>query len=191
VPKGNGTGAAGDGPTACHAAVLFINEEEMTGRGFRRRAYLKPWVFGAVAGVSVVFAEAFAGLYPPSAYAFCLTCHTRDLMNTLLNALGANFQTALLAKRVLMFTSPAVFAGALLGSTLSGEMKMQRCSRPLFFFIAGFFVMTVGLLIFGCPTRIAVRTGYGDLYGIVALAGMVSGVWLTTKVLRRIWTRGG
>jgi len=47
------------------------------------------WVVaGLVLGqwaVTQWLAEAFGGLYPPAAYSFCLTCHTRDLVNSLVN----------------------------------------------------------------------------------------------------------
>jgi hypothetical protein len=153
-----------------------------------RRKYLKPWTFGVVAGTLVVLAEAFAGLYPPAAYAFCLTCHTRDLVGTVLGGLiPGPFQTTMLARRVLMVTSPCVLLGGYLAARRFGEFKVQRSTRPLFFALFGFVVMTVGILIFGCPTRIAVRTGYGDLYGIAALAAMVAGIWASTLIMRRIW----
>jgi hypothetical protein len=153
-----------------------------------KRRYLKPWVFGVLAGSLVVLAEAFANLYPPAAYSFCLTCHTRDLVNTLLGSMFPGpFQTTLLARRVLMVTSPAVLLGGFLASRWSGEFKKQKSSRPLVFALYGFIVMTVGILIFGCPTRIAIRTGYGDLYGIAALAAMVLGIWASTFFLRAIW----
>ena len=151
------------------------------------RKYLKPWIFGVVAGALVVLAEAFAGLYPPAAYSFCLTCHTRDLVNTLINTLfGRNFPTTLLAHRMIMVTSPAVMAGAFLAAWMHGEYRKQKSSRPVMFLLCGFILMTVGILIFGCPTRIAIRTGYGDLYGIAAFTGMLCGIWIATHLMRRI-----
>jgi len=158
----------------------------------KRRRYLKPWIFGVVAGILVVLAEAFAGLYPPAAYSFCLTCHTRDLVNTLINTLfGRNFQTTLLAHRMIMVTSPAVLAGAFLAALMHGEYRKQKSSRPVMFLLSGFIIMTVGILIFGCPTRIAIRTGYGDMYGAAAFAGMLLGIWISTLYLRRVSTGRG
>ncbi len=152
-----------------------------------KKRYLKPWVFGIVAGCMIVSAEAFLNFYPPSAYAFCLTCHARDLVNTIVNGLfHANFQTASLANRVVMVTSPAVLIGAFIAAYISGEHKKQRAEKPLLFFLYGFTVMTVGILIFGCPTRITIRAGYGDIYGIVALTGMFAGIAIGTSIVRRI-----
>ena len=62
--------------------------------------YIKPWIFGVAAGTLFVSGEAFLGFYPPSCYSFCLTCHVRDLVNTVSNALfGTRFETAYLARR--------------------------------------------------------------------------------------------
>ena len=153
-----------------------------------KHTYVKPWIFGVAAGALFVSAEAFMGLYPPSCYAFCLTCHVRDLVNTAANALfDTRFETAYLARRALMLTSPGVVIGALVASRLFGEYKKVRSSRPALFFLSGFVVMTIGILIFGCPTRIVMRAGYGDLYGIVALAGLFAGVYIGTLILK--WPR--
>jgi hypothetical protein len=153
----------------------------------RSNRVLKPWLFGIIAGSVFVLAEVF-GLYPPSAYSFCLSCHTRDLVNTVLRMLwGRNFQTALVARRVIMITSPAVLLGAFLAAKKFGEHRIQSLSRPVLFFVCGFTVMIIGIVIFGCPTRIILRAGYGELYGIVALVGMLAGIICATLLMRFRW----
>jgi hypothetical protein len=155
-----------------------------------KRAYVKPWIFGIASGAMVVLAEAFAKLYPPAAYSFCLTCHTRDLVNTVVNGLfDVHFQTTILSRRVLMLTSPSVLIGAFIAARSYTEQRRQKSTRPLLFFTYGMVVMILGILIFGCPTRIVIRTGYGDLFGMIALAGMVLGIWLATLLIRRRWSR--
>ena len=157
----------------------------------RRRRTLKPWLFGVIAGSLFVSLEALAGVYPPSAYGFCLTCHARDLTATLVNALfGTNFQAAVVARRMLMITSPAVLLGAWLAARRSGERRTLPSDRPLGFFALGFAVMTTGLVIFGCPTRIVLRAGYGEWYGLVALAGMAGGITGATLLIRWAGRRG-
>jgi hypothetical protein len=155
-----------------------------------RKGYVKPWVFGIVVGAMIVLAEAFADLYPPAAYSFCLTCHTRDLVNTLINGVAhTHFQTTILSRRVLMLTSPSVLVGAFIAAVSHGENRKVKASRPLFFFLYGVVVMSLGILIFGCPTRIVTRSGYGDLFGMVALGGMVIGIYIATLLIRRRWGR--
>ena len=150
-----------------------------------KKWYLKPWFFGIIAGVIFVSVEAAFNFYPPSAYAFCLSCHTRDLVNTVVNTLfEARFQTAAISGRALMVTSPAVVFGAFLSSRLFKEQRRQKSPRPMLFFVYGFIVMISGLIIFGCPTRIIIRSGYGDVYGIAALIGMFAGIWGGTKLIK-------
>jgi hypothetical protein len=157
-----------------------------------KKRYIKPWLFGIIAGAVFVSAEAVFNFYPPSAYVFCLSCHTRDLVNTAVNALfHASFQTAAVSGRVLMVTSPAVILGAFLSARLFKEHSPQKSSRPVLFFIYGFIVMITGIVIFGCPTRIVLRSGYGDLYGIAALVGMFGGIWVGTVLLRKRAARTG
>ena len=150
-----------------------------------KKWYLKPWLFGIIAGVIFVSVEAVFNFYPPSAYTFCLSCHARDLVNTVVNMLfEARFQTSAISGRVLMVTSPAVVFGAFLSSRLFKEQRRQKRTRPMLFFAYGFIVMISGLIIFGCPTRIIIRSGYGDLYGIAALIGMFAGIWVGTMLLK-------
>jgi hypothetical protein len=158
----------------------------------KKRVYIKPWVFGVAAGSMFVSAEAFLNIYPPAAYSFCLACHTRDLVNAAANFFfSAGFQTAAVAHRALMVSSPAVLIGAYLAARLHGERAPQRSDRPLLHFTIGFFVMVCGIVIFGCPTRLTIRAAYGDVYGILAVAGMFFGVWCGTAAMRARSRAGG
>jgi hypothetical protein len=155
------------------------------------RRHLKPWIFGVVAGLLFVGAEVLFGIYPPSAYAFCLACHVRDLVNTVLGALdGARFQTTVIAKRGLLLTSPGVLLGAFLAARAFREHRVLPARRGWAFLLLGFVVMTVGITIFGCPTRIVLRAGYGEAYGIAALLGMVLGIACGTLILKLRFRRG-
>jgi len=150
----------------------------------KKKWYLKPWLFGIIAGSIFVFAEVVFDIYPPTAYSFCLTCHTRDLINTIINFLfHTHYQTTLIAKRVLMLTPPFVILGAFLAARFFHEHRIQRGNNPILYFILGFIVMIIGILIFGCPTRIIIRSGYGDFYGIAALLSMFLGIWCATIII--------
>ncbi len=146
---------------------------------------IKPWLFGVIAGVLFVGAEVLFGIYPPSAYAFCLACHVRDLVNTALGALdGARFQTTLVAKRALLLTSPGVLLGAFLAAGMFKERRRHIAGRWWISLLLGFAVMSVAIVIFGCPTRIVLRAGYGEVYGIAAMLGLFLGVGCGTLILK-------
>jgi hypothetical protein len=150
-----------------------------------RRWYLKPWLFGIIAGCMFVFAEVIFNLYPPTAYTFCLTCHARDFINTIVNLLfKTNYQITFLARRVLMTTSLCVMAGAFIAARIFNEFRFKRSTHPILFFLTGFIIMITGIIIFGCPTRIVIRSGYGDVYGIVALTGIFIGILNGTTMLK-------
>jgi len=158
----------------------------------KRKLYVKPWIFGVAAGCLFVLADAVFPLSPPSAYAFCLSCHVRDLVNTVVNAvIHSRFQVTEVAGRALMLTSPGVLLGAFIAARVYGEARPRKADRPLLLAGLGFLVMTVGIVIFGCPTRIVLRAGYGEIYGIVALAGMFAGIAVTTLLIKLRWAGGG
>jgi uncharacterized membrane protein YedE/YeeE len=151
----------------------------------KTRRYLKPWIFGVLAGSVFVLADVIFPIAPPSAYAFCLSCHVRDLVNTVSNAAFlTKFPATEVAQRALMLTSPGVFLGALIAARANREIRPRKADRPLLFAVLGFLVMTIGIVIFGCPTRITLRAGYGEVYGIVALLGMFGGIAAATVFLR-------
>jgi len=149
----------------------------------RRR--VKPWLFGVLAGIIFVGMEAFFSFYPPAAYGFCLSCHTRDLINTIVNSVaGTSWGTSVLSSRSLMLTSPAVLAGAFFGAFLFRDRKIKKAETPVVSFIYGFCVMTFGILIFGCPTRLLLRAGYGDVYAVFGVIAMYVGVLAATAAMR-------
>jgi hypothetical protein len=156
------------------------------------KRYLRPWIFGIIAGSIFVLADALFPISPPSAYAFCLSCHVRDLVNTALNGLlHCRFQVTEVAGRALMLTSPGVLLGAFIAARVYGEARPRAADRPLLLTGLGFLVMTIGIVIFGCPTRIVLRAGYGEIYGIVALAGMFAGIAAATILMKLRWAGGG
>ena len=156
-----------------------------------RRRYLKPWIFGVAAGALFVTAEIVFPIAPPSAYAFCLSCHVRDLVNSIANALfHSRFLTTEVGARALTLTSPGVVIGALVAARVNGEIRPRRTDRPVLFLLLGFLVMTIGITIFGCPTRIVLRAGYGEVYGIVALLGLFAGIAVATVIMKWRASRG-
>jgi YedE family putative selenium metabolism protein len=78
--------------------------------------------------------------------------------------------------------------GFLLGSFLMAKQarrfRVTGGSSPLIRFFLGFF-MIVGCGVFiGCPIKMLLRLGAGDLTAVAALLGLLFGIWLGSKYLR-------
>jgi hypothetical protein len=156
------------------------------------KRYVPPWAFGIAAGVLFVGAEVLLSVYPPSAYAFCLTCHTRDLLNRIVNALfGTNYQVSFISTRILFLSSPAILIGAFAAARINGERKVLKADKPLRFFVFGCVMMIIGIIIFGCPTRLILRSGYGDVYAAAGVAAMFAGIACGTLIVKRRAVRPG
>ncbi|HEY9659210.1 MAG TPA: YedE family putative selenium transporter, partial [Allocoleopsis sp.] len=80
--------------------------------------------------------------------------------------------------------------GAFGTSLAVGEWRSRGGSSPLLRFVLGAFVM-IGVLVFlGCPLRVGLRIAGGDLNGVIALAGFVTGIGSGTFFLRRGFSLG-
>ena len=56
-------------------------------------------------------------------------------------------------------------------------------------FVLGGVVMCAALFVGGCPTRIIIRTGYGDVAGALTLGGVAAGVVVATLSMRWVARR--
>ncbi|MFH1584378.1 MAG: YedE family putative selenium transporter, partial [Actinomycetota bacterium] len=65
------------------------------------------------------------------------------------------------------------------------EFKPQGGSSPATRFILGIFVMIGALVFLGCPLRMTIRLGGGDLNALVALIGFIAGIWLGVIFLKK------
>ena len=126
------------------------------------------WVLiaGAVVGIAAV---ALTALGNPANMGFCIACFLRDIA-------GA---TKLHSAAVVQYIRPEII-GLVLGSTIialaTGEFKPRAGSSPAVRFILGAIVMIGALVFLGCPLRMVIRMGGGDLNGVTALAGFVAGI---------------
>lgn len=75
--------------------------------------------------------------------------------------------------------------GAFILSVATGEFKAKAGSSPATRFVLGGFVMIGALAFLGCPLRMVIRLGGGDLNALVALAGFVCGILCGVFFLNR------
>jgi hypothetical protein len=159
------------------------------------RVWLRRWprsavAYGVVVGVLAVAVGQWGGVSPPAAYGLCSACHGRDLASWVLNHVeGKNlFITAAGAGWPLLTVIGLVF-GSFVASKRNSEYGPINIGGNARQFLFGGVVMCAALFIGGCPTRIIIRTGYGDLAGALALGGVAAGIVAATLSMRWVARR--
>lgn len=75
--------------------------------------------------------------------------------------------------------------GAFIISLIKKEFKPRGGSSPMLRFVLGMFVMVGALMFLGCPLRMMLRIGGGDLNAIVGLVGFAAGIGAGVVALNR------
>jgi hypothetical protein len=146
-------------------------------------------VYGVVVGVLAVVVGEFLDVSPPAAYGLCSACHGRDLADWIVNHTEGKslFVTAAGAGWPLL-TVVGLVIGSFLAARRNSEFSSVNLGGNVRQFGYGAVVMGAALFVGGCPTRILIRTGYGDLAGLIALAGVAGGIVAATLSMRW-WTQ--
>ena len=123
-------------------------------------------ITGAIIGVIAVLLVKFGN---PANMGFCIACFLRDIAGSL----------KLHQAPVVQYMRPEIL-GLILGSAIVAFSKKELVARagsnPFVRFVLGFFVMVGALMFLGCPLRMMLRIGGGDLNAIVGLVGFVAGI---------------
>ncbi len=132
-------------------------------------------VVGLVIGVTAVALTVFGN---PANMGFCIACFIRDTAG----GLGLHQSAAV------QYIRPEIIGlvfGAFLMALSRKEFSPRGGSAPLTRFILGFFVMIGCLVFLGCPFRMVLRIGGGDLNALVGLAGFAVGIGVGILFLNR------
>lgn len=129
---------------------------------------------GAVTGLLAVGLVAAGN---PGNMGFCIACFLRDTAG----ALGLHRAAAVQYVRP---ETIGVVLGAFLAALLCGDFKARGGSAPMTRFVLGFFVMVGALMFLGCPLRMMLRIGGGDLNAVVGLAGFIIGILAGVAALK-------
>ena len=135
------------------------------------------WVIatGAVAGVAALLLVSFGN---PANMGFCIACFLRDTAGAL----------KLHSAEAVQYARPEI-AGLILGSFLLAlarkEFKPRGGSSPMLRFVLGVLVMVGALVFLGCPLRMVLRLGGGDLNALVGLVGFAAGVGVGVLMLNK------
>ena len=124
--------------------------------------------------VSVVLVK----LGNPANMGFCIACFLRDIAG------GVGMHRA----AVVQYLRPEIM-GLVLGAfgmaLANKEFKAKGGSAPATRFVLGFFVMVGALMFLGCPLRMVLRIGGGDLNAVVGLVGFIAGIAVGVLFLNR------
>ena len=105
----------------------------------------------------------------PANMGFCIACFIRDTAGSL----------KLHSASAVQYVRPEII-GIILGSFLISLMKKEFQPRggssPVTRFVLGMSVMIGALIFLGCPLRMVLRLGGGDLNALVGLVGFAAGV---------------
>lgn len=114
----------------------------------------------------------------PKNMGFCIACFIRDIAG----AMGMHNASAV------QYVRPEVIGlvlGAFAMSLISREFKASGGSSPFTRFILGFFVMIGALMFLGCPLRMVLRIGGGDINAVFGLVGFTIGILLGAFALNK------
>ena len=123
-------------------------------------------VTGLVVGAIAVALVAFGN---PKNMGLCIACFLRDIAG------GIGLHRA----EVVQYIRPEIIGlvlGALIMSLVGKEFAPKGGSAPMMRFALGFAVMVGALMFLGCPLRMMIRIGGGDLNAVVGLVGFVAGI---------------
>ena len=156
---------------------------------------ITPLMAGLAAGFSAAILQALFKITAPPAYGICIACHTRDLVNWIINKIGI-FDTKLFVAPVFkdaatgivasnyapVLTVVGIFVGAFIASNAHKEFKLKQTHSPILGFVLGVLVIIFALLMGGCPVRESLRTAYGDIIALISLVAMFIGVIVASEV---------
>lgn len=135
---------------------------------------------GVITGAAALVLTALGN---PKNMGFCIACFERDIAG----ALG--FHSA--AKvQYLRPEIAGIVIGALVSAAAAREFRAKAGSSPASRFLIGVFVMIGALAFLGCPLRMVIRLGGGDLTAVAGLLGFLAGILVGIFFLKRGFSLG-
>ena len=156
-----------------------------------------PLFVGLLIGILAAFVQVLlisAG--GPEAYGFCVACHTRDVVNDAVNSIaGTKLAVAAISQNAILpvMTVIGVLIGAFASAKFYTEFRKKTGSvmSYLWYLLGGLFFMIFALFMGGCPYRIGLRIGYGDVVAFIGLLAIIAGVLIGIKIATNVAEREG
>ena len=144
------------------------------------RQYGMVLLTGVVVGIAAL---ALTALGNPPNMGFCIACFERDIAG----ALGLHSAAAV---QYLRPEIVGIVLGALIAAVAAKEFRAKAGSSPACRFVLGAFVMIGALVFLGCPLRMVIRLGGGDLTAVAALLGFLAGILVGIVFLKKGFSLG-
>ena len=135
---------------------------------------------GAAVGLAAI---ALTLLGNPANMGFCIACFLRDIAG----ACGLH------SAAKVQYLRPEIIGlvlGAFIMSVATREFRARAGYAPAVRFVLGGFVMIGALAFLGCPLRMVLRLGGGDLNALVSLVGFTIGISIGVVFLKKGFTLG-
>ena len=142
------------------------------------KKHLPVIITGLVVGIAAVVLTMLGN---PANMGFCIACFLRDISGAV----------KLHSAAVVQYVRPEIAGialGALIMALCKKEWKSVGGSSPVTRFLLGMVVMIGALVFLGCPLRMVIRIGGGDLNAIVGLVGFIAGIFVGTIALKKGFT---
>src|SRR5699024_8041371 len=142
----------------------------------KKKIFISGGILGLIGAILMKFGN-------PGNMGICVACFYRDIAG----ALGLH------RAEVVQYIRPEIIgfiSGALIISILKGEFKPRGGSAPIIRFTLSIFLMFGALVFLGCPLRIILRLGNGDLNALVGLLGYILVIYIGVKFLKKGYTLG-
>lgn len=137
-----------------------------------------------IAGVAVGLAALLLQkLGNPGNMGFCIACFERDIAG----AVGLH------GAAKVQYVRPEIIGivlGAFIMAVAGKEFRAKAGSSPALRFVLGAFVMIGALVFLGCPLRMVLRLGGGDINAVVGLIGFTAGIVIGILFLRQGFNLG-
>ena len=135
---------------------------------------------GVVVGVAALILTAMGN---PKNMGFCIACFERDIAGAL--GLHSAAKVQYLRPEII-----GIVLGAMVAAVAFKEFKGRAGSAPATRFVLGVFVMIGALVFLGCPLRMVIRLGGGDLTAVAGLAGFLAGILVGIVFLKKGFSLG-
>lgn len=135
---------------------------------------------GVITGLAALLLQQLGN---PANMGFCIACFVRDITGSM----------HLHGSAVTQYFRPEIVGlvlGSLVASLFFREFRARGGSSPFTRLILGAVVMIGALVFLGCPLRMLIRLGGGDLNALIALAGFILGVGVGVIALRKGFSLG-